>query len=156
MSIDEPIPTNPPLLDETLSKQTELANPTHIGVTTPRFSESNLSPESDGFVISSGPGTNVEISADINGEENISHTRASSVGSDAYEPPEPNPNTDNFETAFSPPFSPAQHDHVESVDATMLSLPLTQADEALTVHAQEQNAATDPEGNISQVCPALT
>jgi hypothetical protein len=81
-----------------------------------------------------------EVLPRVPGTEN-SHTvtdlRERSIGSDAYEPPEPDPALDNFNTANTPPFSPAPPCTVELANVNVHSIPLAQNVEALTLNAQD-------------------
>ncbi|PGH27809.1 hypothetical protein AJ80_00597 [Polytolypa hystricis UAMH7299] len=63
--------------------------------------------------------------------------RESSVGSDAYEPPEPEPVVDTSEAPYTPPFSPAPAESVEPMIIDIPSLPPAQNAQALTLNNQD-------------------
>lgn len=85
------------------------------------------------------PSAATHPSKDISGESDISYhqdedraTEESSAASEAYEPPEPEADAQSGGSAYSPPFSPAPPDPVESMAASTPLSDLSQADEALT------------------------
>lgn len=69
--------------------------------------------------------------------EKVHASRESSIVSDVYEPPEPEPHPDSADTVYTPPFSPAPADRVEIEAAAAPSLPPSQPDKALTGEVQE-------------------
>ena len=148
ISIDAPILTNPSALNGD-------SNPGAPEST--RLTDRNIgsAQTSDGYSaaptdISEPTSAVAETSGFLehNGSQNQSNVRESSVGSDAYEPPEPDAAMDNFETISSPPFSPASPRSVESASAPLPSLSITQDDEALTERVQEPAADHKVTGQI--------
>jgi hypothetical protein len=152
-------------MDESIDSARSISPDAHI-LTNPsiRNGDSNLeTPESskldDGnlgsvelpegrFKVQSGisrptsPNSNMAELPNQDGTPNLGNPRESSVGSDAYEPPEPKATIDRFETISSPPFSPASPRSVEAASAPLPSFPNTQNDEALTGEVQTLNVDT--------------
>lgn len=98
------------------------------------------------------PSTASNLSKDISVESDISNhqdehraSREPSAASEAYEPPEPEQDAQSDGSAYSPPFSPAPPDPVESMAASTSSSVLSQADEALTDAPQVSVSNRPPE-----------
>ncbi|KAK2738476.1 hypothetical protein FQN55_000530 [Onygenales sp. PD_40] len=71
--------------------------------------------------------------------------RESSVGSDAYEPPEPDLGAENPDPTDTPPFSPASPNSLKSTDGDLYSPRLTRDVDALTLDSQEPVATVELE-----------
>ncbi|KAK2786754.1 hypothetical protein FQN53_006230 [Emmonsiellopsis sp. PD_33] len=71
--------------------------------------------------------------------------RESSVGSDAYEPPEPDLGAENPDPTDTPPFSPASPNSLKSTDGDLYSPRLTRDVDALTLDSQEPVAIVELE-----------
>ncbi|KAL2002863.1 hypothetical protein VTN02DRAFT_5700 [Thermoascus thermophilus] len=127
MSIDQPAMYQPPAPDNAVSEVSQAPKPLVSREASPTATENKLDslPERPSSI--GGTGTPVEAPP----------SRESSVVSEVYEPPEPEPHPDSADTAYTPPFSPAPPDRVEVEEAVMPSLPPPQPDEALTAQDQE-------------------
>ncbi|KAK2799732.1 hypothetical protein FQN50_008380 [Emmonsiellopsis sp. PD_5] len=79
--------------------------------------------------------------------------RESSVGSDAYEPPEPDPGPENPDPTDTPPFSPASPNSLKSTDGDLYSPRLTRDVDALTLDSQEPVATVELEAAKDETHP---
>lgn len=140
MSIDQPTMYQPPAPDNAVSEVSQAPKPLVSREASPTATENKLDSLPERPPSLGGTGTPVEAPPTdtrqgLEGE--VHPSRESSVVSEVYEPPEPEPHLDSADTAYTPPFSPAPPDRVEVEEAAMPSLPPPQPDEALTAQAQE-------------------
>ncbi|KAL1958710.1 hypothetical protein VTO42DRAFT_4053 [Malbranchea cinnamomea] len=82
----------------------------------------------------------VEVSQPHSSNHDKSVSREPSVGSDAYEPPEPEP-SDESNNAYSPPFSPAPAGSVRSMDVVSQAGAVTEPSEQLLQHDRRDDKA---------------
>lgn len=138
VSGDTPIVTNSPVRNgESIPMVSE--NPSLSKEPSVAIAPDNPSvPPSDNSQSMSGISESAEGIPTSIQDQGFDITRENSVDSDTYEPPEPDA-TENFETAYSPSFSPASPRSVEAASATMPSLSGTQDDEPLTETNQDTN-----------------